>query len=296
MSNHGGKFNLQRDGTVTDPLFDQPGTAYMPQDSNSVHHRLDEDGSCSGSFGPFLLKTALQPIFGRHRDGRLRLRGIEGLLRLFLNDRPFSTGEFFARIGAGQRQAVDALCRRLHLINASLETADDILLFLNFDPSLYKDNREIAAQIQRLMTDVAASRFTPARIVCEMTEQQTVSSNRITYLTEGLRDAGFMIAIDDYGDGASDARRVEQVRPDIVKLDAAWVVRLMESESGFAALKDAVGRFHHSGASIVLEGLEKGFQVELAWGAGADLVQGYALARPQLAPTDLSRTYAQPHP
>ena len=266
----------------------------MAHDSHSVRHRLDEDGSCSGSFGPFLLKTALQPIFGRHRDSRLRLRGIEGLLRLFLNDKPFATGEFFARIGTGQRNAVDALCRRLHLINASLETAEDVMLFLNFDPSLYGDNRQIAAQIQQLMTDVAASRFTPARIVCEMTEQQTVSSNRITYLTEGLRDAGFKIAIDDYGAVASDARRVELVRPEIVKLDARWVVRLMESESGFAVLKDAVGRFHQNGALIVMEGLEQGFQVELAWGAGADLVQGYALARPQLAPTDLSRTYAQP--
>ena len=32
------------------------------------------------------------------------------------------------------------------------------------------------------------------------------------------------------------------VRPDIVKLDAAWAVRLMESQSGFAMLKETVER------------------------------------------------------
>lgn len=266
----------------------------MPQGSDSVQHRLEEDGSSSGSFGPFLLKTALQPIFGRNRSGLVRLRGIEGLLRLFLNGRPFSTGEFFRRIGSDQRQAVDTLCRRLHLANASLESSHDVLLFLNFDPSLYVDNRQIAAQIQQLVSDVADSRFTAARIVCEMTEQHMVGSNRITYLTEGLRDAGFRIAIDDYGSAASDANRVDMVRPDIVKLDATWALRLMESQSGFAVLKETVERFHRSGASIVMEGLEKEFQVELAWGAGADLVQGFALARPQVAPTNLTEHFASP--
>ena len=266
----------------------------MPQGSDSVQHRQEEDGSSSGSFGPFLLKTALQPIFGRNRNGQVRLRGIEGLLRLFLGGEPFATGEFFQRIGSGQRQTVDTLCRRLHLINASLEPSDDVLLFLNFDPSLYSDNRQIAAQIQRLVSDVADSRFTPARIVCEMTEQHMVDSNRITYLTEGLRDAGFRIAIDDYGAAASDANRVAMVRPDIVKLDAAWALRLMESQSGFAVLKETVERFHHSGASIVMEGLEQGYQVDLAWGAGADLVQGFALSRPQMAPTNLIELFASP--
>lgn len=266
----------------------------MPQDSDSVRLRQDEDGSTSGSFGPFMLKTALQPIFGRNRDGQVRLRGIEGLLRLFLNDQPFSTQEFFQRIGSTQRQAVDALCRRLHLMNASLEPSSDVLLFLNVDPSLYENNRQIAAQIQQLTSNVSESQFSQSRIVCELTEQHTVGSNRITYLAEALRDAGFKIAIDDYGAEASDARRVELVQPDIIKLDAAWVTRLMESESGFAILRDTVERFHRSGASIVLEGMEKDYQVELAWGSGADLVQGFALARPQMAPTNLLDIFTSP--
>ncbi|MCP4319239.1 MAG: EAL domain-containing protein [Hyphomicrobiales bacterium] len=265
----------------------------MDIESDSGLILREEDGSCSGSFGPFVLKTALQPIFGRNRSGQLRLLGFEGLLRLFLNDAPYSPAEFFARIGADRRLAVDALCRRIHLVNASLEPAEDVLLFLNFDPSLYEDNRQIASQINGLKTDVAASRFSPARIVCEMTEQQIAKPDRMRYLIDNLREAGFKIAVDDYGADSSDARRVELVQPDIVKLDAHWVVRLMESQSGFAILQDAVERFHQDGASVIMEGLEQGFQIDLAWGAGADLIQGFALARPQLAPTNISQLFGQ---
>lgn len=265
----------------------------MTMDSDSSRILQEEDGSCSGSFGPFLLKTALQPIFGRNRSGQLRLRGFEGLLRLFLNDAPYSPAGFFARIGADRRLSVDALCRHIHLVNASLEPAEDVLLFLNFDPSLYEDNRQISAQVNGLKSDVAASRFSPARIVCEMTEQQIAQPDRMRYLIDNLKEAGFKIAVDDFGAESSDVRRVELVRPDIVKLDAHWVVRLMESQSGFAVLREAVNRFRKDGASVVIEGLEQGYQIDLAWGAGADLVQGFALARPQIAPTNISQLFGQ---
>ncbi|MEX3012013.1 EAL domain-containing protein [Hoeflea sp. TYP-13] len=262
--------------------------------SDSGRILLEEDGSCSGSFGPFVLRTALQPIFGRSRAGQLKLRGIEGLLRLFQNGRPYSPADFFARIGGNQHISVDALCRQIHLVNASLEPAENVLLFLNFNPSLYQDNRQIAFQINRLKTDVKASRFSPSRIVCEMTEQQITKPNRMVYLIDSLREAGFKIAVDDYGAESSDARRVDLVRPDIIKLDAHWVARLMDSQSGYAVLKDTVDRFRQDGATVVLEGLEKSFQIELAWGAGADLVQGFALARPQIAPTNFTGLFGNP--
>ncbi|WP_419906177.1 EAL domain-containing protein [Hoeflea sp.] len=249
------------------------------------------DGTCTGSFGPFVLKTALQPIFGRDRSGALILFATEGLLRVYLNDRPFGTGDFFARIGSAERLAIDVLCRQMHLVNASAEPSDGAMLFLNFDPSIYASNRQIAAAVNRLKAEVRDSTYSTRRIVCEMTEQPALSPARMRYLIESLREAGFRIAVDDFGAESSDLVRVDRIRPDYIKLDAKWVTRLMESQSGFSALKDAVARFRKGGAKIVIEGLEKDFQVDLAWGAGADLVQGYALARPQLTPTDFWQLY-----
>ena len=260
----------------------------MAESSANGRILSETDGSSTASFGPFVMKTALQPIIGRNRSGALVLRGLEGLLRLFFNGNAFSPAEFFTRIGDGERLNVDALCRRIHIANAALDPVNDSLLFLNFDPGVYESHRQVAFEVIRMKRDAATGGFSPRRIVCEMTEGHAGAPNRLVYLTENLREHGFKIAVDDFGTQSSDARRVKLIRPDIVKLDSVWVKRLMASQSGFSALKDAVDRFRQDGAQVVVEGLEEDYQVDLAWGAGADFVQGFALARPQLAPTRFS--------
>ena len=119
------------------------------------------------------------------------------------------------------------------------------------------------------------------------------SPDLLTLLVETLRDASFRIAVDDFGAAESDSQRVDQIRPDIVKLDAEWVKRLMGSEAGFGTLTDGVARFHRKSAAVVMEGLEHDWQVELGWGAGADLIQGFALARPKLAPTNFCAQFVR---
>lgn len=252
----------------------------------------EENGSSSGAYGPFTLKTALQPIFEQRNGGQVRLRGFEALLRLFRGEEPFSTTDFFSRIGSTERLALDDFCRSLHLINASLEKVGQHLLFLNINPALYDGKRLIASQVTNLLQQVERSPYSPRQIVCEITEHRTPSPDLLTVLVDTLRERGFKIAVDDFGADGSDSKRVALIHPDIVKLDAAWVTRLMSSEAGFSSLKDAVARFHQQGAIIVMEGLENGWQVDLGWGAGADLVQGYGLAHPQIAPTDFSILYA----
>jgi EAL domain-containing protein (putative c-di-GMP-specific phosphodiesterase class I) len=252
----------------------------------------EENGSSSGSYGPFVLKTALQPIFGQSGDGRIILRGFEALLRLIRGSKSLPPSDFFSRVGSKEKLALDVLCRSLHLANASLEGAEAALLFLNINPSLYDQNRIVISQVDNLTRQVQESRFSPRQIVCEITEHRTSSSNLLTLLVETLRENGFKIAVDDFGADGSDSKRVALIQPDIIKFDAEWVIRLMGSEAGFASLKKTVSRFHQQGAAIVMEGLEKGWQVDLGWGAGADLLQGYALARPQIAPTDFSTLYA----
>lgn len=251
----------------------------------------EENGSSSGAYGPFTLKTALQPIFERSNGGHVRLRGFEALLRLFRGEQPFPTTEFFSRIGSKERLALDDFCRSLHLINASLEKAERHLLFLNINPALYDGRRLIASQVTNLLRQVERSPYSPGQIVCEITEHRTPSADLLTLLVNTLRERGFKIAVDDFGADGSDSERVALIRPDIVKFDADWVTRLMGSEAGFTSLKDAVARFHQQGAIIVMEGLENGWQVDLGWGAGADLIQGYGLARPQIAPTDFGILY-----
>ena len=100
---------------------------------------------------------------------------------------------------------------------------------------------------------------------------------------------GFRIAVDDYGSHNSDAERVRALKPDIVKFDAQWITRLMESGPGFALLSAMVTSFADQGIQTVFEGIEESWQLDLAERCGASMVQGYALARPEIAPTSFAQ-------
>ena len=95
---------------------------------------------------------------------------------------------------------------------------------------------------------------------------------------------GFRIAIDDYGSANSDIARVKGLKPDIVKFDAQWITRLMETGPGFALLATMVAAFAEQGIATVFEGIEEIWQLELAEKAGASMVQGFVLARPEIVP------------
>ncbi len=129
----------------------------------------------------------------------------------------------------------------------------------------------------------------PRRIVCEVTEQKSASSEALHSFVQALRAHGFRIAVDDYGAHDSDIERIRVLKPDIVKFDAQWITRLMESGPGFALLHAMVANFADQGIETVFEGIEEGWQLELAERSGASMVQGYVLARPEIAPTSFAQ-------
>src|SRR5690606_24042992 len=99
---------------------------------------------------------------------------------------------------------------------------------------------------------------------------------------KALRGHGYRIAVDDYGAESSNLRRIKELSPDIVKFDAKWITDLMESGPGLALLTTMVEEFAAKGIETVFEGIEESWQIELAERSGASMVQGFALARPEL--------------
>jgi EAL domain-containing protein (putative c-di-GMP-specific phosphodiesterase class I) len=124
----------------------------------------------------------------------------------------------------------------------------------------------------------------PRRVVCEVTEQRSASQETLFDFVAALKGNGFRIAIDDYGADNSDINRIRQLKPDIVKFDAQWIAQLMESGAGCALLSTMVSTFERQGIRTLFEGIEEGWQLELAEKSGASMVQGFALARPQIVP------------
>ena len=130
-------------------------------------------------------------------------------------------------------------------------------------------------------------RSAPRRLRGDRAERP-ISQEALFALVASLRASGFRIAVDDYGADDSDMNRIRDLRPDIVKFDARWITRLMDSGPGYALLTTMVSTFAEQGIRTVFEGIEEGWQLELAEKSGASMVQGFVLARPELAPTSFS--------
>jgi EAL domain-containing protein (putative c-di-GMP-specific phosphodiesterase class I) len=252
-----------------------------------AHILRQDDGTAKGIWGVFELRTAFQPIFA-FDGGKLRVAAFEGLIRPFRDGEPLSPGAFFGVMPAADRFHVETLMRTLHLLNAGACLDPSASIFVNFDPSLFSD-RGLAETVLRDMRLVLhEANIHPGRVVCEVTEQKSHSNRLLGGFVEALRAHGLRIAVDDYGAEDSDIGRIEALRPDIVKFDARWMNRLMATRPGFALLRTMVRQFEESGIHTVFEGIEESWQLELAEKSGATMVQGFALARPELAPASFA--------
>jgi len=86
---------------------------------------------------------------------------------------------------------------------------------------------------------------------------------------------------------------VKLVKPDYVKFEASWVRDFMSNSAGAALLRVIVRQFMDDGIEPVFEALEENWQVELCGDLGVNLMQGYALARPELAPTTFDERFPE---
>jgi len=245
------------------------------------------DGSATGVWGVFALHSAFQPIFA-FEEGKLAVVAFEGLIRPFRSGEPVSPGQFFSTVSAAERLAVETLTRTLHLLNAAVFLPAETSVFVNFDPSVFTERAIADAALRDMRLVLHEAGIDPCRVVCEVTEQKTASGEALACFVEALRLSGFRIAVDDFGADESDMHRIRELRPDIVKFDAQWIGRLMESGPGFDLLSAMVQKFEAQGIRTVFEGIQEIRQLELAEQSGASMVQGFVLARPKIVPETFS--------
>lgn len=259
----------------------------MSRSIGLAHIVRQEDATSIGVWGGFTLRSAFQPIFA-FRDGKLELAAFEGLIRPFRDGESVSPGQFFGLVPPADRLHVETLARTLHLLNAAVCLPPHTTIFVNFDPSVFVERAVADTALREMRLVLHEAGIDPSRVVCEVTEKKSASEEALRAFVEALKNHGFRIAVDDYGAAESDMQRINELKPDIVKFDAHWITRLMESGPGFALLSAMVATFTAQGIVSLFEGIEETWQLELAERSGAAMVQGYVLARPQIVPANFA--------
>lgn len=258
------------------------------------HFLQDDRGFFTTSYGPFALRSAFQPIFSQNQDGQLTLEAFEALIRPTRDGQPISAVHFFSVVEPDDAVAVDSMCRELHILNMGKLGRKKTRLFINFNPSLFDALTETDDEVDHMVDVAVRAGLRPGRIVCEITEQSSHNPAVLDRLVAGLRSRMFRIAVDDYGADDSDTQRVDDLKPDILKFDAAWVRRFTETSAGMGLLKLMVEQFTERGITVLFEGLEEDHQVEFCREIGVQLMQGYTLARPEIVPTSFDERFPDP--
>ena len=260
------------------------------------HFLQDDRGFYTTSYGPFVLRSAFQPIFSQNDQGHLTIEAFEALIRPQQDGNPVPPGQFFSLVEKADAIKVDTLCRELHILNMGRLGRRKARLFINFNPGLFDKLSNIDVEVDRMVDVTVRAGLRPGRVVCEITEQGSGNEEVLHRLVDGLRSRFFKIAVDDFGADDSDSRRVDEIRPDVLKFDAAWVRRFTETAAGMGLLKLMVEQFIERGITVLFEGLEEDHQIEFCQKIGVQLMQGYALARPETVPKTFDDRFPEPEP
>ena len=121
------------------------------------------------------------------------------------------------------------------------------------------------------------------RMVIEITEEEEIDYEALERKRDDPGSSG-MFALDDYGSGYSNENTLLQLAPRFVKVDIAIIRGIDTSPDKQQILRNMVAYAHPRSMKIVAEGVETAAELRTVIELGADLLQGYFLARPAIVP------------
>lgn len=98
-----------------------------------------------------------------------------------------------------------------------------------------------------------------------------------------MRASGARIAVDDFGTGYSSFAQLKQLAANELKIDKSLILELDTTPVDQHIVRSVIDLGHQLGLDVVAEGIENAATLRYLVEHGADLIQGYYLARPMPA-------------
>lgn len=248
--------------------------------NHNVHSRLRLEAALRDALNESDggLWVAYQPqVNARTRE----LVGVEALMRWRLADGAFvSPGEFIP-IAESTGLIVDLgvwlirrICRDLaEMRNHGIEIPK---VAVNVSPRELTRGTGIVEGICQTLGEFGES---ISRFQFEVTEN-ALMDERGSAVLDAFREAGFTLAIDDFGSGYSSLGYLKRFHVGALKIDRQFV-DLLPGDAEDAAIVSAVIQMSGAlGISVVAEGVETEAQAEFLAIHGCDILQGYFICRP----------------
>lgn len=188
---------------------------------------------------------------------------------------------------AGIAAELDRLCRRI-AIDSARGIGPGRKIFLNTRADLLADPEWRDGGVERRL---ASLDLAPSDVVVEIPEPSaSTDDGALAQRVRGIKERGFLIALDDIGTGYSGVGSIDRLRPDFLKVDISLVRRIDKSLIQQDVLNALVSIGGRAGAEVIAEGIESSQELEYLRGHGARYGQGFLFS--EAVPTMLPGPFA----
>lgn len=247
-----------------------PGTGEI---SDPQHVEPLEDFLAAGN-----IYSLLQPVVRMQEGGApFEVFGVEALARGPANSALGSPTLLLAYAAHKEKLfEADMLCIRAGLAEVC-ELGAAVTTFLNVQPRSLT-NPEFT---ERLCETVGAVGLSEQSVVLELTEQQTiVNPHAFAATLQRLRERGFRIALDDYGEGSSNLNLFQDLHPDFLKISGTFCKNLARDHFKQVIVQSTAEMAARAGTATIMEAVETAEDAETLRRLGIDYAQGYYIMRP----------------
>jgi diguanylate cyclase len=166
------------------------------------------------------------------------------------------------------------LDRAIHDQRRMRAAGHDLALSINVSGRLLA-NEDFAAHALRQVIRA------DARLCFEITETAVIANPDLALsVMNAFVDAGIGVSIDDYGSGLSSLSYLRMIPAQELKIDKVFVQGMMTGKADALLVKSTIDLAHSLGMTVTAEGVETAENLAELRAMGADLAQGYYIARP----------------
>ena len=172
---------------------------------------------------------------------------------------------------------LDRMCRETALKTTAVKKID-AKVFINFIPTSIYDPEFCLASTVKWAKQLE---FDPKNIVFEVVETQDVKDKEhLKTILNFYRNKGFLIALDDVGEGYSSLNMIIDIKPDIIKVDRNIIENIDKDTMKQSIYKALRTICLDNNIKILAEGVETPYELEKIKEIGVDYAQGYYFAKP----------------
>jgi EAL domain-containing protein (putative c-di-GMP-specific phosphodiesterase class I) len=177
------------------------------------------------------------------------------------------------------RYQFDQACR-VRALELAAEAGLDRRLNINFLPNAVYEPK---ACIRLTLATAERVGIPLDRITFEIVEDERIGDMpHLTGIIQEYRRHGFRIALDDFGSGFAGLAVLNELSPDMVKLDMALIRGIHDDRRKRVITLGMIAVCQTLGIEVVAEGVEAAAELDILGEAGVRLFQGYYFARPAL--------------